>query len=206
MIPPLDPFSAKFDSIEIEGAPSSAAYDHAMALAAPTAAAPELEPGFYLLSDANGRFVVDRAIGVISVKDDALVEIERGQVHSVRLRVVEPSGAVYELDLRLRITGRVPQMVSEEDFPLGGDVTPARAPELAPLTRIGFAPPRPTVPWSTFSAFKGAGAPGPLSHCGGAAYGALLDVRLPAVSVSFASLVLVETLPAPSGRNAIWTI
>jgi hypothetical protein len=32
------------------------------------------------------------------------------------MRVVEPSGATYELDMQLRITGHVPQMVGAEEF------------------------------------------------------------------------------------------
>jgi hypothetical protein len=126
MIPTPDPFTQQFDSIEIDPArtPSQAAIESAMALSAPredmltaTAAAPDIvQPGFSLLDDAGGRFVVDRDMGVVTLADEKLLNSERGDVHAVRLRVIEPSGATYELDMRLRITGRVPQMVGAEEF------------------------------------------------------------------------------------------
>jgi hypothetical protein len=126
MIPPLDPFAQKFDSIEVDPtrAPAREAIESAMAGLAPTdelltasAAAPEFaDPGFYLLDDANGRFAVDRDMGVVTLADETLLQRERGAVHAIRLRVVELSGATYELDMQLRITGRVPQMVGAEEF------------------------------------------------------------------------------------------
>jgi hypothetical protein len=211
MIPPLDPFALKFDSIEIDPAraPSLAAIDHAFALAAPTAAAPEQapRPGFYLLNDAGGRFVVDRDIGIISVKDDALIAAEHGSVHCVRMRVVEPSGAIYELDMRLRVTGRVPQMVGGEEFASLVDLAAAPAPSLTPITRIAMAPPpRPHVPWAHFSALDDIGAPAPLSTCGGLPYGAMFGATLPAADISPAALVLAETPPPPAPRSAAWPI
>ena len=126
MIPPLDPFAQKFDSIDVDpvNAPARAAIDNAMASVAPhdtllpaSAAAPDFDaPGFYLLDDAGGRFTVDREIGVVSLADESLLQSERGAAHAIRMRVIEPSGATYELDMQLRITGRVPQMVGAEEF------------------------------------------------------------------------------------------
>lgn len=126
MVPPLDPFSQKFDSIEVDPAntPAREAIESAMAQVAPrdelltaSAAAPELpSPGFYLLDDANGRFAVDRDLGVVTLADESILQTERNTIHAVRLRVIEPSGATYELDMQLRITGRVPQMVGAEEF------------------------------------------------------------------------------------------
>lgn len=126
MIPPLDPFAQKFDSIDVDPAraPAREAIESAMAGLAPqdelltaSAAAPEFaDPGFYLLEDAGGRFIVDRDMGVVSLADDALLQRERGVVHAIRMRVIEPSGATYELDMQLRVTGRVPQMVGAEEF------------------------------------------------------------------------------------------
>lgn len=126
MIPPLDPFTQKFDAIEVDPAraPAREAIENAMAHLAPrddvltpTAAAPDLpSPGFYLLNDANGRFVVDREIGVVTLADDSILQSERNAVHAVRLRVIEPSGATYELDMQLRVSGRVPQMIGAEEF------------------------------------------------------------------------------------------
>jgi len=206
MISPLDPFSLEFDSIELDGAPSTAACDRAMALATLTAPAPDISPRFYLLSDADGRFVVDCQTGVISVTDDALVETERGRLHSVRLRVEEPSGAMYELDLKLRITGRVPQVVRSEEFVLGVEAA-RRAPQLTPVKRIALAPAQPIVPWPTFAAFKGGGAASLLSHCAAPPpYGSVLDTRLPPVRVSAAVLALTDAPPPPSGRDAIWSV
>jgi hypothetical protein len=126
MIPPLDPFAQKFDSIDVDPAraPAREAIENAMAQIGPqdalltaSAAAPEFaDPGFYLLDDAGGRFVVDRDIGVVTLADETLLQRERGAVHAIRMRVIEPSGATYELDMQLRITGRVPQMVGAEEF------------------------------------------------------------------------------------------
>lgn len=126
MIPPLDPFTQKFDSIDVDPArtPAREAIDNAMSyiaphdqLLTPSAGAPELpQPGFYLLNDANGRFVVDREMGVVTLADESILRSERNSVHAVLLRVVEPSGASYELDMQLRISGRVPQMVGAEEF------------------------------------------------------------------------------------------
>jgi hypothetical protein len=100
MIPPLDPIAQNSEASAARE--SIAAHDEAA--------------GFYLLNDANGRFVVDRELGVVTLADDSLLQAERNAVHAVRLRVVEPSGATYELDMQLRITGRVPQMLGAEEF------------------------------------------------------------------------------------------
>jgi hypothetical protein len=133
MVQPPDPFALNFDAIEIDPArtPAREAIESAMSLAAPvddllpiSAAAPDFpSPGFYLLEDADGRFVVDREMGVVSLADDSLLERERGAVHGVRMRVVEQSGASYELDMQLRITGPVPQMVGAEEFALLAGLT-----------------------------------------------------------------------------------
>jgi hypothetical protein len=112
MIPPLDPFTQKFDSVDPATAPTREAIENAMAHVAPR----KEEPGFYLLNDANGRFVIDREMGVVTLADDAILQTERHSVHAARLRVVEPSGASYELDMQLRISGRVPQMLGAEEF------------------------------------------------------------------------------------------
>jgi hypothetical protein len=117
-IPPLDPFSQRFDSIEVDPTrtPAREAIEHAMAYVAPQTPIEPPAPGFYLLNDANGRFVVDREIGVVTLADDSILQAEHNSVHAARLRVIEPSGASYELDMQLRITGRVPQMLGAEEF------------------------------------------------------------------------------------------
>lgn len=117
MMSSSDPFSASFDSIDLSGkAPSKEAIEHAFGVCAPNAAVPEfIDPGFYLIDDARGRFVVDRDMGVVSVKDEAIFAQEQGSVHSVTLRVVERSGESYELPMQLRVSGMIPQMVGAEE-------------------------------------------------------------------------------------------
>lgn len=172
MIPPLDPFAQTFDSIEIDPdrTPSQAAIENAMTYVAPheelltpSAAAPDIATaGFYLLNDAGGRFVVDREMGVVSLADDEVLTRERGMVHAIRLRVIEQSGASYELDMRLRVTGRVPQMVGAEEFAAIAGLTDetvlvaARVPALVatpePIVETR-APKAPTqISWTRFSA------------------------------------------------------
>ena len=113
MIPPLDPFAQEIDSIEID---PSRASERATAHLSPYLTQPEAAPGFYLLDDANGRFVVDREIGVVTLADEEILRSERNAVHGVKLRVIEPSGATYELEMQLRISGRVPQMIGADEF------------------------------------------------------------------------------------------
>ncbi len=174
MIPPPDPFAQQFDSIEIDPAraPSQTAIESAMALSAShedmlaaSAAAPDIvQPGFSLLDYAGGRFVVDRDMGVVTLADEALLNSERGDVHAVRLRVVEPSGATYELDMQLRITGRVPQMVGAEEFAAIAGLTDdtiviaTRVPVLvteaepAPAPVVETVAPPAQIAWTRFSA------------------------------------------------------
>lgn len=116
MIPPPDPFTQSFDQIEVDAAPLRQAIESAMSLAAPQETADPVAPGFYLLNDAGGRFVADRDTGVISLADEELLARERGAIHAVQLRVIEPSGASYDLAMELCISGRVPQMVGADEF------------------------------------------------------------------------------------------
>ncbi len=143
MTTPLDLFAQSFDTINVDPAraPSATAIDQALAACAYD------QPGFYLEDDAAGRFVVDREFGVISLSDDSAIESLRDQVFSVRLRVVEGSGESYQLDMKLRVTGVVPQMLGAEDFGLGAvGETPASAPAA------------PDVPWTAFAAAHASGA------------------------------------------------
>lgn len=209
MIPPLDPFALQFDSIEIDPtrAPTAAAIEHALSFVAPTedplltasAAAPDFAtPGFHLLDDAGGRFTVDRDFGVITLTDDGVLATERGAVHAVRLRVVEASGASYELDMRLRLTGHVPQMVGAEDLAV-----------LAGLGADEVAPPAvaalPHVAWTRFAATQGAFARTPLGseH---AAFGALLGADLSGLSARMVSLTLDAPPPAHAAAHAAWPV
>jgi hypothetical protein len=194
MIPPLDPFVRSFDSIEIERAPSPAAIESAFAALAPTAAIPEDgQPGFFLLDDANGRFIVDREMGVVMLRDETLLTREHGAVYPARLRVVEQSGASYDLDLKLRLTGRVPQVLGAEDFGLCEDGPPQHAP----------ASPPPLVAWSVFSPVRGGQALSALHTQG--AYGALLSAPLPAIDERVV-IVFSEAAPLHAPAHAAWSI
>ena len=195
MVSPPDPFALNFDSIEVDPAraPSKDAIDNALA-----ACAPESPPAggarFSLIDDGGGRFVVDREFGVVSLKDESLLARELGAVHPVRLRVVEASGASYELDLKLRLTGRVPQVVGAEDFAAIAGV---------PATPQQPAPPAPRVAWTAFAPARGAQVTAPLLARG--AFGALFAVEMPAVTVS-AALTLGAAPPAPSSETAAWSL
>lgn len=201
MMPTLDPLAQEFDSIEVDptSAPTPEASHNAPVPAALTAAAPEtdLQPGYYLLSDADGRFVVDRQIGVISVKDDATIEAERNAVHTVRMRVVEPSGASYDIDMPLRISGRVPQLVGGEDFAFTAETTPASSVR-------AVAPP--AVPWWSFAALSGVSAPATIGCDADAPYGAVLQASLPVTEIDFIPLVLADEPPPPAPTHAAWAI
>lgn len=201
MIRPLDPFALEFDSIEID--PTGAPEPSDIA-AAPGGAAPEADtrPGFYLLDDALGRFVVDREIGVISVKDDELVANEHGAIYAVRMRVIEPSGASYDVDMPLRITGRVPHPVGVEEFVLPSEAPlPAAQP---PASAHAAAPQQ--VPWPAFAAARGAGAPMPIGCCSGSRFGEVLAASLPASEFSSVSLALEAPAPEPAPQDAPWSV
>lgn len=169
MIPPLDPFAEAFDSIEIDPtrAPSQDAIDRATALSAAYTTEPPA-PGFYLIDNANGRFAIDRDMGVVTLADDSLLQSERNTIHGVKLRVIEPSGVSYELEMQLRISGRVPQMVGAEEFSAIAGLTdetiliaprvpvlvvPQEAP--APIAAATTEAPTSTAPWTRFAAAQG---------------------------------------------------
>lgn len=73
-------------------------------------------PGFALIDDANGRFVIDAESGFVSVAHEDIVAREHGSTHSVRIRVIEGSGESYEMEMRLTITGIVPRMAGADAF------------------------------------------------------------------------------------------
>lgn len=150
-------------------------------------------PGFYLLDDAQGRFIVDPAFGFVSLRDDATLETERGQVFVARLRVVEPSGEEYTLDMRLKITGRVPQMLGPEE-----DALPEPR---ATQTHAPLAP----AAWAHFSAWRGE-ALGESIADESAAFGALINSAPHAHAVERASLSLAAAPPPPASRATSWTI
>lgn len=185
-----DSFAAAFDAIELDRAfaPSPAAIEAAMAMCAPAD-----QPGFYLLDDGAGRFAIDREWGLISLRDEALLERERGQIHGARVRVVEPSGTIYELTLRLRISGRVPQVVSEENGQTWTE-QPQPAPNL------------PALAWTDYVATKAVRA---LSLIGDEQ--ARFDLIGPPIRglpecVGGGELHLLAHLPPPAKASAHWII
>ena len=195
MTTPSDPFSEAFDSINIDPAhvPSVEAIDHALSFCGPPPEAMDA-PGFYLLNDADGRFVIDRDWGVISLADEGLLDRERGAIHVARLRVVEQSGESYELDLKLRLSGRVPQLVADEDA----------HPDSSESLNEEYEPYAPKIHWTRYVAVAGLYTPASLED-DGAPFGSLLTVHTPCVAAGFAGLTLIEDLPAPSMRTAIWS-
>jgi hypothetical protein len=196
MSAPSDPFSAFFDSVEIDPAkkPSPDAIEQALALCgAPNC---QDEPAFSLLDDAKGRFVVDAVTGVISIRDEAILEREANAIHVARLRVIEQSGERYELDLKLRLSGRVPQLVSEEDALSSKSAVANHDAEA--MIRV------PRIHWTRYVAVAGLYTPASLPDVE-APYGSMLAVHLPNVPAGFAGLTLVEDVPPASARNATWT-
>lgn len=120
--------------------------------------APQGAPQFVLTDDADGRFVVDDATGVVSLSSESVLERDRGDIYPARLRVYERDGSFYELALRLRITGLVPQSAATDDFfgaPLEQDLDIAAGPieaPAAPQPRPApvFSPSR----WLNFAAWR----------------------------------------------------
>jgi hypothetical protein len=200
-----DPFSARFDTIEIDPAraPSAAALESAMA-----AVAPAEGPGFYLLDDAGGRFVVDREMGIISLKDDAILETQRFDVHPARLLVIERSGARYEMEMRLRLTGHVPQMLGAEDssflLDLAAGDTPQAAPAAAAVVEAIAAKiekPVTVTPWTLYSAAHAAPGKGQLIRT----RRAFIAQDLPSAALESAALSIAGPLPEV-GSNAPWSL
>ncbi len=173
-----DEFAQSFDAIEIDRAPSLAVGD---------------APGFYLADDAGGRFVVDRDLGVISLREEALLESLRGQIFPVCLRVVEASGLSYTLDLKLRVTGLVPQMVGAEDIAFGAE----------PASSTSLAAAAPVTPWVAFAPVRGLQTKQALTPDG--AYGTLISPSLPTTDERV-SIAFGESLPAPAPGHAAWSL
>lgn len=111
-------------------------------------------PGFTLIDDANGRFVIDAESGFVSVAHEDIVAREHGATHSVRIRVVESAGESYEMEMRLTITGIVPRMAGADAF---GDfaVEAPRTPNTAPAPQAA-TPPAPFTlgHWMDYAAFS----------------------------------------------------
>lgn len=206
MSSPHEPFSARFDAIEGDRTSSHAAFDQALAVAALVE-----EPGFYLLNDAGGRFTVDRDFGVVSLRDETLARAEQGAVHAVRLKVIERSGSIYELDMQLRISGRVPQMVGADEFAFLANITahqpiPDFTPRATPAAAAPVATPRRhTIAWAEFAATSDEGPAAPLG-AETSAFGAMLKSALPVDVIAAATLNEIAPAPRPARANADWSL
>lgn len=163
--------------------------------------------GFYLIDDAGGRFIVDRELGIVSLADDALLTREQGSVHAARLRVIEPSGASYELDLKLRLTGRVPQVVGAEDFGAIAVMADGLSDQIAHGVQHApaIAAPRVTASitsWTRYAAASAAQGKGELVRT----RRAFIAADLPsATTQTHAALSLSEPPPAV-GAKAPWSL
>ena len=185
MIPPLDP---------------SHAFD-----AAPW----HEEPGFYLVDDAGGRFSVDRQWGIVSVANDDVLAREPGSVHRVTLRVIEQSGARYELPMQLRLTGRVPQMVGADEFAMLASMADGLADQIASNAAAPIAMPSAPVPaphtiaWSQFAAACAKPGKGALPE-----HDRFIAPPLPNMNPRFADagLAMPENPPAPAPVDADWSL
>lgn len=184
------PFAEAFDAID----PARA--DRAAIARATAHAAQPQEPGFYLLDDCGGRFVVEHTLGVVSLRDKGILAAERGSVHAAKLCVIEPSGARYELEMKLRLTGLVPTMIGAEEFDfLAGAPTmdlPAQAP----------APP--SAPWSAYAAATAHAAPGAISE--DARFGAAIAQPTPPQAPGPYRLHLFTPLPPHAEKSALWSL
>lgn len=184
MIERLDPFALMFDSLTP---------DPAVAARIPFERPEPQGAGFYLQDDAGGRFVIDRDTGVISLAHDALLAVEGGASHNARVLVIEPSGARYELGLRLKLTGHVPQVAGADD-----------AFALAPMPA---APgPAPTLSFAQFSASRAAEAAIAPLEGETAPFGALVTPPAPLTLFDEAALNLAAAAPTPAPRGAAWSL
>lgn len=187
------PFGETFDAIDIDPAraPDRAAFERAMAHVGP-----QQEPGFYLLDDCAGRFVVDRAFGIISLRDEGILAAERDHVHVARLRVIEPSGARYELEIKLRLTDVVPKMVGSEDidFLASAPALDAPAPKPAPVT----------TQWSAYAVAVAHAAPARIND--EARFGAAFQHPLPPAAPGPYRLHLFTPLPPHADKSAAWSL
>ncbi|HRP11440.1 MAG TPA: hypothetical protein PLK37_10430 [Terricaulis sp.] len=186
------PFGEAFDAIDLAATRADRhAIERAMAHVAPAEA-----PGFYLLDDAGGRFVVDRALGVVSLRDESILEAERNSVHAARLRVVEPSGACYEMEMKLRLTGRVPKMVGAEDIDFLAGAPAIDAPPASAAPRA--------ISWSAYAAFAPEGAPQAIND--EARFGRAVAQAVPPAAAGPYRLHLFTPLPPHAEKSAIWSL
>lgn len=195
MMSPHEEFAASFDNARV----------------APRTAAGET-PGFYLVDDCNGRFTIDQAIGVVSLAHEHLLTLEAGAVHVARVRVVEMSGASYEMNLKLRMTGRVPQIVGGEDndFLAGlasGPIVDLMTPQEKAVHKV-VVPEPPALSWLRYAAARTTPGKRPL-YGETAPFGALFEtpgVFPDDIYVEEGELGLDAPLPRPSDADAAWIV
>jgi len=163
------------------------------------------EPGFHLIDDAQGRFVVDQQWGIVSLTSDDILAREAGSVHGVRLRVIESSGASYELSMQLRITGRVPQMVGAEEFGPLAALTDNLMPDLQGALG-GQAPARkpqaPSIAWNHFSAALASAGKAPLPQ----ARRTFIAAELPTIAPTNATLCFADASPSIMPADVAWSL
>ncbi len=181
------PFAEAFDAID----PARA--DRAAIARATAHAAQPQEPGFYLLDDCGGRFVVDHTLGVVSLRDESVLAAERGGVHMAKLCVIEPSGARYELEMKLRLTGLVPTMAGAEEFDF-----------LAAAPRRDAPAQAPSVSWSAYAAATGAARPAAILE--DARFGGAVEHPAPPQAPGPYRLHLFTPLPAHAEKSALWSL
>lgn len=198
-----DPFAHAFDSIELDPAraPRRDAIERAMATIGPRPPAPpQAAPGFALLDDCGGRFVIDRELGIVSLSDETWLTREAGAVHTARLRVVEASGASYEMDMPLRLTGMVPRVVGAEEIDFLAGAPALTAPTPAPQkTAIAQT-------WAGYAISAAHAAKAPLAGDEAAPYGALIPARPLPDTREAARLHIYAELPRPAPAGADWSL
>ena len=174
---------------------------------APLDAAPGFDPeadgpAFQLIDDADGRFAIDSENGIVTIARESLLQTEFGAVHGVRMRVRERSGASYELALRLRISGHVPQMAESAAL----DPSDAPAPPDAKLT------PRPRIASAIWAAphlhFADDGAPvGADSYLAeDEPFGGLCYAQAWPMAGALATLAPSAARLTPASAGARWTL
>lgn len=198
MSQPLDPFTLAFGANDPDQGSAANVIPFTQA-ARSTPNKPE--PGFKLLDDADGRFVVDRLMGVVSLARATLLETERDTVHEIRLHVIEASGAAYEMTLKLRITGMVPSMVGAEDVDFSGAQSSQAHMQMLETCET----PAPQIGWTSYSAARCEVDKAPLDIEDAPFAAALAPLPTPAAPGPF-RLHLFTPLPAVSAPDADWSL
>lgn len=155
-----------------------------------------------LLDDSARRFVIDPDSGIIGLADPAVVRRERGQIHAVRVRSIDPFGGIYESTFHLRIAEPLPEVV----LPDGAD--PLGLPPLEAFEHTLMLAPPPVAPmkaWTEIAAAVGA-VRTRASAREAAPYGAALvePLAYPSLDLAYAPLALDEAMPQPAAKNARW--